>query len=84
MDVAAEAVFLTEQVGDLRQLLHGGIRAADDAGAQEQPLDAIAPIEGERQSDHLLDPEAGAADVAGAAVDTVEAVVSAGIGQQDL
>ncbi len=84
VDVAAEAVLLAQGAGDADDLLHGVVGVADDAGGEEQPLDAVAAVEAEGEGDDLLHGEAGAAHVGGAAVDAVQTVVDAGIGQQDL
>ncbi|MNJ67262.1 hypothetical protein D3C77_634210 [compost metagenome] len=63
------------------QLFHGVVRRADDAGAEEQAADAVAPVEVQGQPDHFLGAEARAWHVAGAAVDAVLAVVEAKVGQ---
>lgn len=84
VDVAAEAVFFAQQPGHTDQLLHGVVRRADDAGAEEQAADAVAPVEVQGQAHHFLGAEACARHVAGAAVDAVLAVVQAEVGQQYL
>ena len=53
-------------------------------GAEEEALDVVAPVEIERELHHFLGREARAAHVAGDAVDAVEAVVDAVVGEQDL
>ena len=84
MDVAAEVVRLAQHTRDLDDLLHGVVGAADDPRAQKQSLDAVAAVEVERERHHLVDREAGARHVAADAVDAVEAVVAAIVGEQHL
>ena len=82
MDVAAEIVGLAQGAGDGYDHFHGVVGVADDAGAEEQPLDVVPFVEIEREFHHLLRRERGAADVAGAAVDAVVAIVDAEVCQQ--
>ena len=84
VDIAAKAVILAQGPRDLDQLLHRVIRAADDARGEEQPLDVVALVEGQREIDDLLRGEAGAANVRTLAVDAIMAVENAAVGQQDL
>ena len=84
MDVAAEIMGLAQGAGDVDDHFHGVVGVADDAGAEEQPLDVVPLVEIEREFHHLLGCECGAADVAGAAVDAVVAIVDAEIRQQHL
>ena len=51
---------------------------------RNRPFDVVALVELEREGDDLLDGEAGARGVGGAAVDAIGAVVEAPVGQQDL
>ena len=84
VDVAVKAMLQAQAAGHADQLFHGVVGAADDAAGQEQALDAVAPVEVERELHHLGHREAGARDVGADAVDAVLAVVEAEIGQQDL
>ena len=84
MDVAAEEMLLAQRARDRDQLLHRVVGRLDDAGGKEQPLDVVAPVEGEREIDDLLHAEARARHVGGAAVDAIGAVVEAEVRQQDL
>ncbi len=84
VDVATEVMFEPQLARDRDNLLHGVVRAADDAGRQEQPLDIVAAIEVERQLHHFIDGEARALHVGRGAVDAIQAIEVAGIGQQDL
>ena len=45
VDVAAEVVDFAEGLGDLDDLLHGEVCAADDAGAEEEALDVVPLVE---------------------------------------
>jgi hypothetical protein len=56
----------------------------DDAGGQKQAFDVVAAIEVERQLHHFVDREARAGNVRAGAVDAIQAVVVAGVGQQNL
>ena len=51
---------------------------------RNRPFDVVALVELEGEGDDLLDREAGARGVGGAAVDAIGAVVEAPVGQQDL
>ncbi|MDZ7914222.1 MAG: hypothetical protein U5O16_20660 [Rhodococcus sp. (in: high G+C Gram-positive bacteria)] len=84
VDVAAKVVLLAQHAGHLHHLLHGVVGALDDAAGEEQPLDAVAAVEVQRELHHLIDREARARHVAGDAVDAVQAVVLAAVGQQNL
>ncbi len=84
VDVAAEMVVFTQAARHLHQLLHGVVGRAHDARAEEQALDQVAAVEIERQGHHFVGREAGARDVAADAVDAVQAVVLAPVGEQDL
>ena len=84
VDVAAIAVVEPERLRHPHQIRHGVVLAARDAGRQEQSLDAIAPVEIERQPHHLLDRKPRAGHVAGPPADAIGAIVDAEIGQQDL
>ena len=83
MDVALEMP-LTQFSRDGHDLFHRVVRVLDDARRQEQALDIIAAIEVERQRHDLVDGEAGALHVARGAVDAIQAIEVAGIGEQDL
>jgi hypothetical protein len=61
-------------------LFHGEVGAADDTGAEEEPFDVVPFVEIEGESDDFFGGEASTADVAGAAVDAVVAVVEADVG----
>ncbi len=67
--------------GDARELLHGVIRRADDAGGEEQPFDIVSAIEIDCQRHDLFHREAGARHVRGGAVDAIGAIEQAGIGE---
>ena len=54
VDVAAEAVLLAQLAGDADDLLHRVVGAADDAGAEEQALDAVAAVEAEGELDDFV------------------------------
>lgn len=84
MDIAAEIVLLAQYPRHLDELVHRVIGVLDDAGGEEQPLDIVAPVEIEREVDHLLRGEASARDVRALAVDAVVAIEDAVVGQQDL
>ena len=84
MDVAAEMMLLAQLARHADHLLHRVVGAADDAGGEEQALDVIAAVEVERELDDLIDGEARPRHVAGGAVDAIEAIVIAGIGEQHL
>ena len=62
----------------------GVVGALDDAAGEEQPLDAIAAVKVQRELHHLIDCEARPGHVAGHAVDAVQAVVLAEVGEQNL
>jgi hypothetical protein len=47
-------MLFAQQPGHADQLLHGVVRRADDAGAEEQPADAVAPVEIQGQAYHFL------------------------------
>ena len=83
VDIAAKLMLFTQQFGHADQLLHGVVRRANDAGAQEQAADAVALIEVQGQGHHFFRGKARARHIAGAAVDAVLAVVQAEVGQQD-
>ena len=84
MNVAAEVVLLSEQARYPHQLLHRVVRVADDAGAEKQALDIVAAVEVERELYDFLDSEARSLRIARAAVDAIETVVDAEVGEQDL
>ena len=84
VDVAGEAVVAAQAAGDAQQLLHGVVGRLHHAGGEKQPFDVVALVELEGEGDDLLDREAGARGVGGAAVDAIGAVVKAPVGQQDL
>src|SRR6478609_11335428 len=77
-------MLLAQEPRDLDQLLHRVVGAFEDARAQKEPLDVVAPIEIERELYDLGRLEAGTCDVARAAVDAILAVVAAAVGQQNL
>ena len=54
---------------DFHQLFHRVVRVLHDARGQEQALDVIAPVEGQREIDDFLYRERRAADVGGRPVD---------------
>ena len=83
MDVAAEVVLFAEGACDGDDLFHGVVCIADDAGAEEEAFDVVAFVEVEGEFDDFVGGEGGAADVAGAAVDAVVAVVDAGVGEEE-
>jgi len=84
MDVAAEVVLLAQCAGDAHHLFHGVVGAADDAGGEKQALDIVAAIEVDGELHHFIHREARPRHIAGGAVDAIEAVVVAGVGEQDL
>jgi hypothetical protein len=84
VDVAAKVVLLAQHAGHLHHLLHGVVGALDDAAGEEQPLDAVAAVKVQRELHHLIDREARPGHVAGHAVDAVQAVVLAEVGEQNL
>src|SRR4051812_31184158 len=84
MDVAAKVVVLAQAPRDLDNLLHRVVRRADDPRREEQPLNVIALIEGERELDDLLRREPRAPHVRALAVDAISAIKDAAVGQQNL
>lgn len=84
VNVATEVVFLAQQARHTDQLFHGVVGRADDARAEKQAADAVAPVEIQGQAHHFLGAEARTRDVAGAAVDAVLAVIQAEVCQQHL
>ena len=84
MDVAAKAVLGAQRLRHPHQVPHGVVLVARDAGRQEQSLDAVAPVEIERELDDLRDREPRALDIARAAAHAIGAVVAAEVGEQDL
>ena len=84
VDVAAEVVLLAQHPRHLHHLLHRVVGALDDPRAEKQPLDAVAAVEVERELHDFVDAEARPRHVAADAVDAVQAVVDAVVGQQDL
>lgn len=82
VDVAAKEIFLAQLAGNFDDQLHRVVRALDDAAAEEKPFDVVPFVEIERELHHFVRREAGALDVAAAAVDAVVAVVETGIGEQ--
>src|SRR5690606_20997069 len=84
MDVAVEVVLGAQRLGDAHQLFHGRIGALEDARAEKQPFDEVAPVEIQRQRDDFLHGEAGALHVVTAPGHAVGAVVHADVGKQDL
>ncbi len=84
MDVTPEVMHLAQLAGDLDDLLHGEVRAAHDAAAEEEAFDVVPLVEIQRELHDFLRREARALHIAGAAIDAVVAVVEAGVGEQDL
>ena len=84
MDVATEPMLGAQRPRDGNHLLHGVVRIADDARAEEQSFDVISPVKIEREADDFLRREACPLHVAGRAVDAVQAIVDAVVGKQDL
>ena len=84
VDVALEAVLDPQRPRHRHHLLHRVVGIADDAGGEEQAFDIVAAVEIERQLDDFRDGEAGARHVGRGAVDAIEAVEIAGIGQEHL
>jgi hypothetical protein len=82
--VAAEVMLLAQFARDAHHLLHGVVGAADDAGGEKQSLDVVAAIEVDRQLHHFVDREAGPCHVRRSAVDAIQAIVIAGVGEQHL
>ena len=84
VDVAVEAVLLPQEPEGLDHGLGGAVGPAPHGGGEEQPLDVVAPVEGDGELRQLPGGEGGPRQVVGAAVDAVGAVVGAAIGQQHL
>src|SRR5690606_38057425 len=84
MDIAIEVVLGTQGPGHAYQLFHGRIGIPEDAGAEKQAFDEIAPVEVQGERDHFLYGKAGALDVVAAPAHTIGAVVDADVGKQDL
>jgi hypothetical protein len=83
VDIAAEVVGFAEGLGDLDDLLHGEVCAADDAGAEEEAFDVVPLVEVEGEGDYFLGGEASATDVTGSSVDAVVTVVEADVGEEN-
>ena len=83
MDVAGKAVLAPQLLGDEHHLFHRVVGGPDDAGGQEKSFDIIALIKFGRQRHDLVDREPRAADVRGASIDAVGAVVQTVVGEQD-
>ena len=83
MDVAAKVVVFPQYARDLDHLLHRVVGALDDARRQKQAFDAVAAVKAEREVNHLLDRETRARHVAGNAVDAIQAVVQAEVGEKN-
>jgi len=64
-------------------LLHGEVGTADDARAEKESLDIISFVEIEREGDDFFGSETRAPNIAGAAIDTVVAIVKADVGEED-
>ena len=79
-----ESVIHAQHPRDTNDLFHRVVRAPEDAGAEEQSLDVVAPVEVEREADDFLGSEAGAPHVARPAVDAVQAIVLAEVREEDL
>ena len=67
---------------DSHHLLHRVVGIADDAGAEEESFDVIAPVKIERELDHFFRREARARHIARNAIDAVKAVVDAVVREQ--
>ena len=83
VDIAVEALHLAQPLRHGDQLLHGVVGRADHAGAEEQPFDVVAAVEVHGQVNDFVRRHGGAGDIVGAAVETVGAVVDAGVGEED-
>ena len=84
VDIAAEAVFLAQDRECFDHQLGGVVGIFNDARAEKQPLDVVAPIEGDGQVSQLAGRERGTRRVVGAAVDAIGAVVAAGVAHEHL
>ena len=84
VDVTAKVMLLAQLPRDVDDQLLRVVRAADDAAAEEEPLDEVALVEIEREPHHLVRREARALHIAGSAADAVVAVVEARIREQHL
>ena len=79
MDVSVKAIFLPQDPERLDHALAGIVGALDDAGAEKQPLDVIAPVKLDREIGQLARGKRRAGRVVGAAVHAVFAVIYARI-----
>ncbi len=84
VDVAVEAVLLSEEPEDLDHALARAVGPAEHPGAQEEPLDVVAAVEVHGELRELRRLERGRGVGVGAAVDAVGAVVGAGVGHEHL
>lgn len=84
MNVAFEMMKLPKGLSDLHHLLHCEVSAADNSRAEEESFNVVPLVEIEGELNNFLGREAGPADIAGAAVNAIVAIVEADVGQQDL
>ena len=83
MNVALESMILPQRPGHTQHLLHRVIRILSDPRAQKQSLNVVPAVKIERERNHLLHREPRPPDVARSAVDAIQAIVNAEVGQQD-
>ena len=83
MNVAAKLVLDAQRARDRDHLLHGVVGIANDARAEEEAFDVIAPVKIERELNHFLRSETRALHVARRAVDAVKAIVDAVVREQN-
>ena len=83
MDVTGELVLIAQNPQDLDHLFTGIVGVLHYAGAQKQPFDIVAAIELQGEVGQLPGFKGGPGGVAGAAVDTVFAVIGAVVGEED-
>ena len=84
VDIAVEAVLLPEEGQGTDHQFRGVVRAAEDPGGEEQPLDIVPPVKLDGQVRQFLRGEGRPPGLVAPAVDTVLAVVYAAVGQQHL
>ena len=83
MDVAAKVVVFAQHTRNLDDLLHRVVGALDDAAGKEKTFDAISAIEIEGQRHNFIHRKARALHIARHAIDAVQTVVRAKVGEQN-
>ena len=84
MDVAVEMVLLPQDAQRLDHQFHGAVGGAQHRTGQKQPLDVVAAVKTDGQVGQFPGREGGPGTVVGTPIDTVAAIVGAGVGVQHL